>query len=125
MYIFLSTVSDTSLSNSPPKVETVFFKKKLAQLGDEVAPKTCFNILYSTGSLFKSLFSHQRNGKRHNLWALLTLGKTWFRHLLLKRRQLVNSSGQDLVTTACSEIDLCTSLRNQTQLSLSPVLNGV
>ena len=36
-------------------------RQKLAQLGDDVAPKRCTIIWYSTGSLFKSLFGHQRN----------------------------------------------------------------
>ena len=61
MYKLFLTLSTASLLNSCWLSSAVCQWPKFAQLGDGVAPKRCTIIWCSSGSLFKSLFDHQRN----------------------------------------------------------------
>ena len=60
-YMFRFTVSVVTSSNSLQFNSDVFRKQKLATLGDDVAPKRCLTIRYSSNSLERSVFGHQRN----------------------------------------------------------------
>lgn len=72
---FCSTVLTALLLKSAQLSAAVFFKAKLAQLGEDTAPNRCMVIMYSSGSRSRFPLGHQR--KRNVLWSS-GFTRTWW-----------------------------------------------